>query len=219
MVVKHNFQAGILIAILSISLVSGLSFVSSTPTILHAELKSVKAQAPTGPKDQKILYSLPIHEAYFSGHASITSLPANRASALEISDRDGNVCDRIMFSNQLFRLRKGDLNRDGNDEILVGIIKKNKFDPTNQKRMLIFYVDSLHLRPLFLSTNLYNEIIDFGVSRFNKKQITTIEKTNSDEYKIGIYAWLDFGFVFKGYKRTYSFLTDCQEEFNHEIYQ
>ncbi len=134
-------------------------------------------------------------------------------------DSTGCVLDKLMFSEPLFQLRTGDLNRDGSEEIFLGIIKKTKFDPEVKKRMFIFYVDSLRLRPLFLSSRLSSEILDFAASRRKKNQIVTIEKSDTNTFTIGLYGRLDFGFIFKGYQRSYNSLTECQRDFNHEIYQ
>ena len=213
MVVHKKLQAGLIVATLIIFVIAGVAFLSPVTT----GISKTKTAAKLEPG--KLLFSQSIHEAYFSGNVLVRTLPANQAASLELVDSTGCVVDRMMFTEPLFQLRKGDLHRDGSDEIFLGIIKKTKFDPVVKKRMFIFYVDSLHLRPFFLSSKLNDEIVDFGVFRLKKNQVATIEKTSTSTFKIGLYAWLDFGFIFKGYQRTYNSLTACQRDFYHEIYQ
>jgi len=123
-----------------------------------------------------------------------------------------------MFTRQLFNLRKGDLDGDGNDEILLGIIKKTRLDKVVRKRLFIFYVDSLTIRPKFLSSKIFHELIDFGVYRNQHRNILTIEKIKKNDFRIGRYEVLEFGLLFKEYTGKYNALSNCQKEFNHEIY-
>lgn len=153
----------------------------------------------------------------FTSSVQVQVLPANKAYVMELKDKRNNILDRLMFNKHIFKICSGDVNGDGNDELLVGIIKKTKFDPIDKKRILIFYIDSVKLRPLFLSSKLRNEIIDFGLQKNSSGKIVTIEVLREGNYSIGSYKWQKFGLLFTGYKGKHESLTDCKKEFNHEI--
>ncbi|MBU0766083.1 MAG: nuclear receptor-binding factor 2 [Bacteroidetes bacterium] len=100
----------------------------------------------------------------------------------------------------VFRFECGDINNNGTDDILAGVIKKTRFDTVSRKRIFIFKLFEGYVRPLWLGSRVSMPLEDFRfVKRTGKNMIRTIEKERSGNYLVAEYEWEGFGLAFIGY--------------------
>ncbi len=161
---------------------------------------------------------MPLHSHSFAGKLVVTWLPINHGYRVELTDTLDRTVDELLFTKPIFRLCKGDIDRDGNEDILLGIVKKTRFDPVDKKRLSIFFVDSSRLRPLFLCSRTIHELVDFAAANGKPGIIYTIEKISDGRYVFGTYSWCGFGLSFKGYLKNYSSLSECTRRLARETF-
>jgi hypothetical protein len=100
----------------------------------------------------------------------------------------------------VYRYETGDIDHDGSDEMLVGVIKAARFDSGMRKRLFIFRNYEGCVRPLWLGSLLGAPLEDFRL--YNGKEgsrVRCIEKEISGKYMVAEYAWNKFGLDFKRY--------------------
>lgn len=100
----------------------------------------------------------------------------------------------------VYRYQTGDIDQDGIEDMMVGVIKTTRFDPTISKRIFIFKNSNGLVRPLWLGSRLGQPLEDFiFVSHQNKAFIRSIEKEHSGKYLVAEYKWKRFGLEFCRY--------------------
>jgi hypothetical protein len=108
--------------------------------------------------------------------------------------------DQWKLPYPVYRYETGDIDHDGSDEMLVGVIKITRFDSGMRKRLFIFRNYEGCVRPLWLGSRLGAPLEDF---RFYKgkegERVRCIEKEISGKYLVAEYAWNKFGPDFKRY--------------------
>jgi hypothetical protein len=120
----------------------------------------------------------------------------NPYSFLLSFQKDGVTANVLNLHGLLSEYQVSDINNDNNTDVLIGISKKVKFDPTDKKRINIYTFKNQALKPLWLGTKFIHEIESFSIINHNNlNYLTTIEKTNSSENIERIYEWDDFGFA------------------------
>jgi hypothetical protein len=101
---------------------------------------------------------------------------------------------------EVFKLDTGDVNSDGSTDILVGVIKKTRFDSIYRKRLFIFKLLEGYIRPLWLGSRVSQPLEDF---RFCSGQpsgvIRTIELERDGLFLVAEYRWQSFGLAFIRY--------------------
>ena len=104
------------------------------------------------------------------------------------------------FAYEVFRLDTGDINNDHATDILVGVIKKTRFDSICRKRIFIFKLVDGYIRPLWLGSRVSQPLEDFRV--YNNKPcniIRTMELERDNTFLIAEYHWQSFGLAFIRY--------------------
>ncbi len=110
--------------------------------------------------------------------------------------KDGITANVLNLHGKLSEFHVSDINNDNKTDVLIGISKKVKFDPTDKKRINIYTFKNQALKPLWLGTKFIHEIESFSIINHNNlNYLATIEKTNSSENIERIYKWDDFGFA------------------------
>lgn len=138
-----------------------------------------------------------ISNADFQGKAVLKRLATVTGFKILLADNNGRISDQAIFKYPAYRIDTADINRDGNTDILVGLIKATEFDPVEKKRLFILRIDDGHLRPLWLGSKVCQELVDFKAS--DKGHIQTLERTKSGNYAIGLYEWESFGLTLLHY--------------------
>lgn len=92
-----------------------------------------------------------------------------------------------------------DVDRDGCDEILVGVIKTARFDSKEARRLFIFKLFDGHIRPKWMGSRLSLPLIDFKAIGNEKSFVLSLEQKNSDQFFIAYYEYGQFGLEFQAY--------------------
>lgn len=117
----------------------------------------------------------------------------------------------------VYRYQTGDIDQDGVEDMVVGVIKTTRFDPTISKRIFIFKNNNGLVRPLWLGSRLGQPLEDFAfVSYKNKAFIRSIEKERSGKYLVAEYKWRKFGLEFCRYICREVELYKAQEILNNK---
>lgn len=128
-----------------------------------------------------------------SFHGKVVFDERTSSSGFKISlvNDSNETLDRLVFDYPLYHIDSADVDRDGKTDILVGLIKRTRFDPTKKKRLFILRIDHGQLRPLWLGSRVCQELISFKT--LDQGIVKTLEKTRSGSYSIGLYEWRGFG--------------------------
>jgi len=108
--------------------------------------------------------------------------------------------DQWKLPYPVYRFQIGDIDGNGVEEAIVGVIKTTRFDEVMAKRIFIFENYKGFVRPLWLGSRLAQPLVDFS---FNTSKgiplIRSIEKEKSGKYLIAEYKWRKFGLDFVRY--------------------
>jgi len=95
---------------------------------------------------------------------------------------------------------KGDINNDGVEDIVVGVIKSTRMDPIVRKRLFIYQIRNRSIIPLWLGSSLSRPLEDFTILHADSITIVrSIEIEKSNRYLVAEYEWFGFGFTFRKY--------------------
>jgi len=94
----------------------------------------------------------------------------------------------------VYRFCTGDVDRDGSEDALVGVIKKTRFHRETARRIFIFKQIDGKARPLWLGSKLGGILQDF---RYTENGIVrSLETTSDGRYVVAEYRWEGFGLAF-----------------------
>ncbi|MGP1492221.1 MAG: hypothetical protein ACTTJJ_02310 [Prevotella fusca] len=96
----------------------------------------------------------------------------------------------------VYQLATGDVNGDGKEEALVGVIKPTRFYPQPARRLFIFKQVNGKIRPMWMGSRVGGILCDF---RFIKPYVRTLQATTDEKYVVADYIWDDFGLSFVRY--------------------
>lgn len=100
-----------------------------------------------------------------------------------------------------WKVRVGDVDGDGRDEILVGVWKKTHFDSTFDNRLFVFSWIEVGLFPKWLGSRLSRRFLDFEVVNSDsggRKDVVAFETLPEARTRMLRYRWQYFGFVGAG---------------------
>lgn len=111
-----------------------------------------------------------------------------------------STTDKWELPYQVYQFQTGDIDNNGIDDIMVGVIKTTRFDSTMSKRLFIFKNYKGFVRPLWLGSRLGQPLEDFCFVKDNDGSfIRSIEKERSGKYLVAEYRWQKFGLEFTKY--------------------
>jgi hypothetical protein len=129
----------------------------------------------------------------------ITLRTENNINYLESFVQD-SLTDSWRLPYPVFKLAKGDINNDGQEDIAVGVIKSTRRDSVVRKRLFFYQVRNRSIIPLWLGSSLSHPLEDF---RIRKQDSTTFVKSveieNSGRFLVAEYEWFGFGLTFRKY--------------------
>lgn len=100
----------------------------------------------------------------------------------------------------VFKMMKGDVNNDGNEDIAVGVIKSTRRDSVVRKRLFIYQIRNRSIIPLWLGSSLSRPLEDFTFVRTDSSTIVrSVEIESSGYYLVAEYEWFGFGLSFRKY--------------------
>lgn len=90
----------------------------------------------------------------------------------------------------VYQFQTGDVDGDGREDALVGVVKATRYHPETGRRLFIFKLVGGKARPLWLGSRLGATLIDF---RFTDGRIRALEASATGRYAVSDYRWRDFG--------------------------
>ena len=90
----------------------------------------------------------------------------------------------------VYRFCTGDVDGDGHEDALVGVVKSTRYHRETGRRIFIFKQVKGKVRPLWLGSRLGATLVDF---RFTDGNIRALETDGQGHYGVADYRWNDFG--------------------------
>ena len=97
-----------------------------------------------------------------------------------------------------WRIKAGDIDGDGKNEVLLGVYKKTRFDRKKNNRLFIYGWDKDDLFPKWLGSSLSLPFYDFAVGDIEgkgKETLVSLERLKDGGSRVMIYEWSGFGFL------------------------
>ncbi len=125
------------------------------------------------------------------------------SSSIISSDCSGKAEHKISewkLNYPIFHFECADINADGSEDIIVGVIKPARFDSISRKRIFIFKLIDGFIRPLWLGSRVSKPLEYFKVVHSDSiNMIRTIELEENGKYLVADYKWQVFGLTFVKY--------------------
>lgn len=104
----------------------------------------------------------------------------------------------------IYRFCTGDIDGDGSEDALVGVVKATRFYPEEGRRLFIFKNYHGHIRPLWMGSKLGGELEDFRfiVNEEGQGRVRSLETTADHRYVVADYRWRGFGLAFDRFLLT-----------------
>ena len=106
----------------------------------------------------------------------------------------------------VYQFQTGDVDGDGSEDAMVGVVKSTRFYPERGRRLFIFKKlsgetrprgnEGVKVRPLWLGSKLGGILQDF---RFVDGKIRALETTTDSLFVVADYRWAGFGMAFERY--------------------
>lgn len=109
-------------------------------------------------------------------------------SYIELHTDSTTDCWPLRFP--LYRWCTGDVDGDGIEEVLVGVVKTTRFDPTMARRLFIFKNLDGMIRPMWMGSRLGGILQDF---RFVNGKVWSLQTTLDNRYVVLEHRWRAFG--------------------------
>jgi hypothetical protein len=131
---------------------------------------------------------------FSTGSATLQKLNAVPGYRLSFaSDRSGREYS-LHIPYPVYRFDIGDVNNDGNPDILLGVVKSTHFDPVVRRRLFLYKTGARGIQPLWLGSRVCLPLVDFRcVRQGTVSRVMTIEQDSNGRYCNGFYKWHDFG--------------------------
>ena len=112
----------------------------------------------------------------------------------------------------VYQFQTGDVDGDGSEDAMVGVIKSTRFYPEKARRLFIFKQVNGKARPMWLGSKLGGILEDF---RFIDGKIRALESTTDSLFAVSDYQWSGFGmkfdhFIIKGVDKQTALKTFSQ---------
>jgi hypothetical protein len=121
----------------------------------------------------------------------------------QVLAHNGEVETRLPLGFPVYRLAQGDVDNDGQPDLLIGPVKRTPLDATVRRRLYVYSPDSSgRLRPRWRGSRLMFTLLYFkAVPSLGRTWVYTIEQEPNGSYCIGRYVWQGFGLAFDRFVR------------------
>ena len=131
---------------------------------------------------------------------SFSKMMAQRYALRRVSETEnylqlktGSTTNEWSLPYPVYQLQCGDVDGDGKEDAIVGVIKGSRFFPEVNKRMFIFKNVKGKIRPMWLGSKLGGLLQDF---RLIDGIIRSIETSGDNRWFVAEWQWDDFGPAF-----------------------
>ncbi|PJJ58912.1 CapA family protein [Hymenobacter chitinivorans] len=97
----------------------------------------------------------------------------------------------------LYRFTQGDVDNDGQPDLLVGPVKATRFDSTVRRRLFVYQLRQGRWVPRWLGSRVVYRLLYFRPARApdTRTVVLTLEQAPDGQYWVGRYYWQGFGLV------------------------
>lgn len=132
--------------------------------------------------------------------AQTFSLQVENDSLAYLVLRTDSTTDRWRLAFHVYQICTGDVDGDGQEDALVGVVKSTRFDKKTARRLFIFKNHKGHIRPLWMGSQLGGILHDFKIVN---GRVFTLQATTDGQYVVLEHVWRKFGlgaqrFIVKG---------------------
>jgi hypothetical protein len=134
----------------------------------------------------------------------LSSLVPQRAQGTLLSDYTlHRTHDSLYYLNEwrlpypVYQFCTGDVDGDGSEDALVGVIKTTRYYKDRGRRLFIFKHVNGKVRPLWLGSKLAGQLQDFRY--INGGIVRSLESWPDGRYSVAEWRWKDFGLSFQRY--------------------
>lgn len=132
--------------------------------------------------------------------AQTFSLQVENDSLAYLVLRTDSTTDRWRLAFPVYQICTGDVDGDGQEDALVGVVKSTRFDKKTARRLFIFKNHKGHIRPLWMGSQLGGILHDFKIVN---GRVFTLQATTDGQYVVLEHVWRKFGlgaqrFIVKG---------------------
>ena len=132
--------------------------------------------------------------------AQTFSLQVENDSLAYLVLRTDSTTDRWRLAFPVYQICTGDVDGDGQEDALVGVVKSTRFDKKTARRLFIFKNQKGHIRPLWMGSQLGGILHDFKIVN---GRVFTLQATTDGQYVVLEHVWRKFGlgaqrFIVKG---------------------
>ena len=114
-------------------------------------------------------------------------------SAAILTLNTDSTADFLRINHPTYRFCTGDVNGDGQQEAIVGVIKKTRFYREEARRLFIYKNYHGRIRALWMGSRLGGILQDF---RFSNGKIISLETDEKGLFYVAAYHWNTFGLAF-----------------------
>ncbi|QKG55470.1 CapA family protein [Hymenobacter sp. BRD128] len=150
--------------------------------------------------------------AYLVPHLTLTG-PGNSRTTVrlrylphrreyQVRARTGDVDAVLPLGFPLYRLTQGDVDKDGQADLLIGPIKRTPLDTTVQRRLFVYSLDSAgRWQPRWRGSRLAYKLLYFKlIAHQRRTYVLSLEQEPDGHYCIGQYYWQGFGLGLVSFK-------------------
>ena len=139
----------------------------------------------------------------------IFELTKENDSLYYLSVQNGIPSQKWKLPYPVYQFDIGDIDHNGVEDALIGVIKPTRFDSLKNKRLFIFKNYKGLVRPLWLGSRLGQPLVDFKCKKKEDRYVVrSVEREKSGKYLVVEYKWRKFGLEFIKYlKRETDSLT------------
>lgn len=151
-----------------------------------------------------LLWLMPTAHAWGQKAVSSPTVMNNKTSAFSIEQQNDtlfiltlttdSITDKWRIEYPVYRFCVGDVDGDGSEDALVGVVKSTRYFPEEGNRIFIFKNFRGWIRPLWMGSKLGGILDDF---RFVDGKIRSLERTTDGKYVVAEYRWAHFGMSFE----------------------
>ena len=157
----------------------------------------------------------------YAGRAQAFELRQENDSLYWLTATGGNKADGWRLAYPVYQFQTGDVNGDGSEDAMVGVIKKTRFYPLGKRLFIFKQIDGTNkkgepckkVRPLWLGSKLGGILEDFrfvapagtadtahtsdSANGDSMGRIRALESTADSLYVVSDYKWSGFGMKFE----------------------
>lgn len=134
---------------------------------------------------------IPFQHAY----SQVFSLEHINDSTYNLVLQTDSTTDKWALPYPVYQFQVGDIDGDGKQDAIVGVVKRTRFHPEKGRRLFIFKNKNSLIRPLWMGSKLGGILVDFKYVKDGV--VRSLEKTLKDEYVVAEYKWQGFGLGFE----------------------